>query len=63
MDQGHHSWYPATLLLKVRFFDKLLLEHVGLLHVLDLTVHLVNFYGWMSQGGYYEPLLLLKFFY
>ena len=36
MDQGHHSWYPATLLLKV---DKLLLEHVGLPHVLDLSVH------------------------
>ena len=43
--------------------DKLLLEHVGLTHVLDLTVHLVNFFGWMSQGGHSEPLLLLALFY
>ena len=48
-----HSWYLATLLLKVRV-DKLLLEHVGLPHVLDLAVHLVNFFGWMSQGGHSE---------
>ena len=27
---------------------KLLLEHVGLPHILDLAVHLVNFFGWMS---------------
>ena len=32
--------------------NKLLLEHVGLLHVLDLAVHLVNFFGWVSQGGH-----------
>ena len=64
MDPGHHSWYPATLLLNVRV-DKLLLEHVGLTHVLDLAVHLVNFLaiGWMSQGGHSEPLLLLALFY
>ena len=43
--------------------DKLLLEHVWLPHVLDLTVHLVNFVGWMSQGGHSEPLLLLALFY
>ena len=43
--------------------DKLLLEHVGLPHVLDLAVHLVNFFGWMSQGGHSEPLLLLALFY
>ena len=43
--------------------DKLLLEHVGLPHVLDLAVHLVNFFGWMSQEGYFEPLLLLALFY
>ena len=41
----------------------LILEHVGLTHVLDLTVHLVNFFGWMSQGGYSEQLLLLSLFY
>ncbi len=33
------------------FTDKLLLEHVGLPYVLDLAVLLVNFFGWMSQGG------------
>ena len=44
------------------FNDKLLLEHVGLPHVLDLAVHLVNFFGWMSQGGHFEPLLLLALF-
>ena len=43
--------------------DKLLLEHVGLPHVLDLAVHLVNFFGWVSQGGHSEPLLLLALFY
>ena len=43
--------------------DKLLLEHGGLSHVLDLAVHLVNFFGWMSQGGHSEPLLLLSLFY
>ena len=42
MDQGHHSWAPATL---------------------DLAVHLVNFFGWMNQGGHSEPLLLLALFY
>ena len=42
--------------------DKLLLEHVGLPHVLDLAVHLVNFFGWMSQGGHSEQLLLLTLF-
>ena len=43
--------------------DKLLLEHVGLPHILDLAVHLVNFLGWMSQGGHSEPLLLGELFY
>ena len=43
--------------------DKRLLEHVGLPHVLDIAVHLVNFLGWMSQGGHSEPLLLLALFY
>ena len=39
--------------------DELLLEHVGLHQVLNLAVHLVNFFGWISQGGHSEPLLLL----
>ena len=44
--------------------DKLLLEYVGLPHVLDLAVNLVNFFGWMNQeGGHSEPLLLLAPFY
>ena len=60
MSQGGHS---EPLLLLALFTDKLLLEHVGLPHVLDLAVHLVNFFGWMSQGGHSEPLLLLALFY
>ena len=43
MDQGDHSWYRTILLQKLGLIDKLLLEHVGLPHVLDLTVQLVNF--------------------
>ena len=43
--------------------DKLLHEHVGLPHVLDLAVHLVNFFGWMSQGGHSEQLLFFALFY
>ena len=42
---------------------KLLLENVGLPHVVDLAVYLVNFFGWMSQGGHSEPLLLSALFY
>ena len=42
-----------NLLLKVRV-DKLLLEHVGLPHVLALAVHLVNFFSWVSQRGHSE---------
>ena len=37
--------------------DELLFERVGLLHILDLAVHLVNFFGWIRQGGHSEPLL------
>ena len=43
--------------------DKLLLEHVGLPHVLVHAVHLVNFFGWVSQGGHSETVLLLALFY
>ena len=42
--------------------DKLLLEHLGLPHVLDLAVHLVNYFGWMSPGGHSETLLPLALF-
>ena len=38
--------------------DNLLLDHVGLPHFLNLVVHLVNFFGWMSQGDHSETLLL-----
>ena len=62
MDQGHHSCYPAILLLKVRVDYKLLLGHVGLPHVLVLAVHMVNFFSWVSQGGHSEQLLFLHFF-
>ena len=44
-------------------FNDLLLDHVGLPHVLDLAVHLVNFFGWMSQGDHHETLLLWALFY
>ena len=50
---------PST---KLGLIDKLLLEHVGLPHVLDLAVHRVNFFGCMSQGSHSEPLLLLALF-
>ena len=43
--------------------DKLLLEHVGLPHVLVLAVHLVNFFNWISQGGHSEQLLFFALFY
>ena len=43
--------------------DKLLLEHVGLPHVLVLAVHLVNFFSWVSQGGHSEQLLFFVLFY
>ena len=41
----------------------LLLDHVELPHVLDLAVHLVNFFGWMGQGDHSETFLLLALFY
>ena len=31
--------------LKLGFIDKLFLDHIGLPHILDLAVHLVNFMG------------------
>ena len=43
--------------------DKLLLKHVGLPHVLDLAVHLVNFLAGSVKGLNSEPLLLLALFY
>ena len=43
--------------------DKLLLEHVGLPHVLVLAVHLGNFFSWLSQGGHSEQLLFFALFY
>ena len=48
---------PLLSFWKLGLIDKLLLEHVGLSLVLDLTVHLVNFFGWISQGGHSEQLL------
>ena len=39
------------------------LGHVGLSYVLDFSSHLVNFFGWMSQGDHSETLLLLALFY
>ncbi len=51
------------IILGTWLIDKFLLEHVGLTHVLDLAVHLVNFFGLMSQGGHSEQVLLLALFY
>ena len=43
MGKGDHSRYLATLHLKIRVdIDKLLLEHVGLPHIPDLAVNLVD---------------------
>ena len=41
-------------------YQLLFFQNLGLIdpHILDLAVHLVNFLGWMSQGGHSEPLLL-----
>ena len=47
----------------MELIDNLLLKHVGPPHVLVLAVHLVNFFGWMSQGGLSEPLLFFAHFY
>ena len=43
--------------------DKLLLEYVGLPHVLVLAVHLVIFFSWVSQGGQSEQLLFFALYY
>ena len=48
---------------KLGFFDKLLLKHVGLPHILVVAVHLVHFFGWMSQGGHSEQVLFFALFY
>ena len=58
LNLGHFIYtlrYLATPLL--------LPDHVGLPHVLDLAVHLVNFFSWMGQGYHSETLLLLTLFY
>ena len=52
-----------TRISQCLFTDKLLLEHVGLPHVLDLAVLLVIFFGWTGQWGHPEPLFLLALFY
>ena len=43
--------------------DKLLLKHVGQPHILDLGVHQVSFFSWVSQGGHSEQLLFFALFY
>ena len=45
MDQGHHFGTQLLSFKKLGLIDKLLLEHIGLPHVLNLTVHLFNFLG------------------
>ena len=41
-------------------FDDILFEHVGLLHVLPLVVHL-KFFGWTSTGDHSKIFLLFEF--
>ena len=38
----------------LRVVDNLLLDHVELPHVLDLTVHLVNLVRWMVKEDHYK---------
>ena len=64
--KGCPKWSYGTCLPSFQtfeFINNLLLEHVGLPHVLYLAVHLVNFFGWMGQEGHSEPLLLIALFY
>ena len=42
----------------VKVIDKLLLEHVGLPHVLVLAVHLVNLFGLIGKGDHSKTFVL-----
>ena len=56
---NHNNQFFLALWIKgIILGNKILLEHVGLPHILDLAVYLVNFFGWMNQGDHSEPLLL-----
>ena len=50
-------WHPEVLgyshFKKLKVVDNLLLDHVGLPHVLVLVVHLVHFVGWMGRGDFF----------
>ena len=54
---------PKTGILSLIRFEFGQNKHVGLPHILDLAVHLVNFFGWMSQEGHSEQLLFFALFY
>ena len=43
--------------------DNLLLDYVGLTHVLDLAVHLVIFFGFVGRGDHPKTFLLSGLFY
>ena len=60
MDQGKGIILGTPILSfpKLGLIDKLLLEHVGLLNVLDLAVNLVNF-----LAGYVKGVILTHFYY
>ena len=49
-----NSQYSMLLVVK-----DLLLDHVGLPHVLDLAVHLVHLSAWRGLGGHPETFSLL----
>ena len=39
--------------------DNLLLDHVGLPHVLVLAVHLVNLLGWMGKVDHFKTHVII----
>ena len=47
-------------LFTVMVIDNLLHCHVELPHVLDLAVHLINFFGWMGQGTLLQSALFYQ---
>ena len=54
LDLGH--------LISSQVLDKVLLDHVGLPHVLVLAVHLVNLLGWMGKGDHSKTFLQLELY-
>ena len=56
-----------TIMIPVRSYTRLknedlLPDHVELIHVLDLAVHLVQLMTWMGRGGHTETFSLSELF-